>query len=135
MGSVIDYIECPNCKGEDAAVSDYYYKTGEEYIFCTECGYQHNFYYERNEDGSYKLEDPTKPADLLNLIPIDEEIKNPYGTYKIKYKEASGHSLGTLEKEEDFGVLSQQINEGDIENLEYCEVKRFINGKFVTERL
>ena len=34
MGSVIDYIECPNCKGEDAAVSDYYYKTGEEYIFC-----------------------------------------------------------------------------------------------------
>ena len=117
------------------AISDYYYKTGEEYIFCTECGYQHNFYYERNEDGSYKLEDPTKPADLLNLIPIDEEIKNPYGTYKIKIKEAPGHSLGTLEKEEDFGVLAQQVNEGEIENLEYCEVKRFINGKFKTERL
>ena len=135
MGSVIDYMDCPNCNTEDSAVNDYYYKTGEEYIFCTECGYQRNFYYDKNEDGSYKLEDPTKPADMLNLIPIEEEIKNPYGIYKIKYKEASGHSLGTLEKEEDFGVLAQQINEGDIENLEYCEVKRFVNGKFITERL
>jgi len=133
MGSVIEHIECPNCKGE--AVSDFYYKTGEEYIFCTQCGYQHNFYYERNEDGSYKLKDTNKPQYFNNLIPVEEEIKNPYGTYKIKIKEASGHSLGTLEKEEDFGVLYQQVNEGEIENLEYCEVCRFVNGKFETERL
>ena len=37
MGSVIDYIECPNCKQE--AYSDFYYKTGEEYINCRSCGY------------------------------------------------------------------------------------------------
>ena len=37
MGSVIDYIECSNCKKE--AVFDYYYKTGEGYIHCPSCGY------------------------------------------------------------------------------------------------
>ena len=37
MGSVIDHIECPNCKQE--AYSDFYYKTGEEYVNCNNCGY------------------------------------------------------------------------------------------------
>ena len=37
MGSVLDFIECPNCKHE--ASDDFYYKTGEEYIFCQNCGY------------------------------------------------------------------------------------------------
>ena len=39
MGSVIDYIECPNCKQE--AFSDFYYKTGEDYINCGSCGYHY----------------------------------------------------------------------------------------------
>jgi uncharacterized Zn finger protein len=37
MGSVIDYIECPNCKSE--MTCEFYYKTCEEYKSCTECGY------------------------------------------------------------------------------------------------
>jgi len=40
MGSVIDYIECPNCEQE--AYSDFYYKTGEEYVNCMNCGYHHS---------------------------------------------------------------------------------------------
>jgi uncharacterized Zn finger protein len=36
MGSVLDYIECPNCKLE--AMDDFYYKTGEEYVNCGNCG-------------------------------------------------------------------------------------------------
>jgi len=37
MGSVIDYIECPHCGTE--AHSDFYYKTGEEFINCNNCGF------------------------------------------------------------------------------------------------
>ena len=37
MGSVLDFIECPNCKHE--ASDDFYYKTGEEYVNCGNCGY------------------------------------------------------------------------------------------------
>ena len=40
MGSVLDYIECPNCGQE--AFSDFYYKTGEEYVNCGNCGYHYS---------------------------------------------------------------------------------------------
>ena len=35
MGSVIDFIECPNCSQE--AYSDFYYKSGEQYVSCSSC--------------------------------------------------------------------------------------------------
>ena len=38
MGSVIDYIECPRC-GQPNCFNDYYYKTGEEFTNCPDCGY------------------------------------------------------------------------------------------------
>jgi transcription elongation factor Elf1 len=41
MGSVIDNIECPNCNHE--AFSDFYYKTGEQYINCNNCGLARNY--------------------------------------------------------------------------------------------
>ena len=37
MGSVMSDTECPFCKFE-FAFCDYYYKTGEEYIYCDRCG-------------------------------------------------------------------------------------------------
>ena len=47
MGSVLDTIECPVCSSE--ASSDYYYKTGEEYIFCSHCGYKREMRFERDD--------------------------------------------------------------------------------------
>jgi hypothetical protein len=38
MGSVISEVECPKC-GYSDAYCEFYYKIGEEYIFCKECGY------------------------------------------------------------------------------------------------
>ena len=58
MGSVIDYIECPNCKQE--AFSDFYYKTGEDYINCGNCGYHYAQTLKRDEDGKFVTEDGTK---------------------------------------------------------------------------
>jgi hypothetical protein len=42
MGSVIDAIECPNCKYENASIETYY-KTGNEEIFCERCGYSSEY--------------------------------------------------------------------------------------------
>jgi hypothetical protein len=45
MGSTIDNITCPKCKYKEAT-TELYYKTGEEIIFCSRCGYhlEHNVY-------------------------------------------------------------------------------------------
>ncbi len=74
MASVLDYIECPNCGQE--AFSDFYYKTGEEYVNCGNCGYHY----------SATIKDRTKS---LNELDEDDfeiiELKDPYGAYRIKY--------------------------------------------------
>lgn len=41
MGSVLDLIECPECKCEEAT-HDFYYKSGEEYVNCPQCGYHYS---------------------------------------------------------------------------------------------
>ncbi len=76
MGSVLDYIACPNCKTE--AFVDYYYKTGEEYINCANCGYHK----------SVTIINRDKRLD--ELVDSDwevKELKNPYGAYRFKYYE------------------------------------------------
>ena len=37
MGSVQNISKCPRC-GKETYFSDYYYRTGESYEFCTCCG-------------------------------------------------------------------------------------------------
>ena len=39
MGSVMSYVECPQCRRP--AFNDFYYRTGEEYTMCFSCGYRH----------------------------------------------------------------------------------------------
>ena len=36
MGSVMDYVACPQCGG--TMFTDYYYKSCEEYWVCKRCG-------------------------------------------------------------------------------------------------
>jgi hypothetical protein len=38
MASVSSNIECPKCKSKDCLL-DIYYKIGEEYLDCPDCGY------------------------------------------------------------------------------------------------
>ena len=40
MGSVIGFMQCPQC-GYEKAGYDYYYKSREDFIICTRCGYYH----------------------------------------------------------------------------------------------
>jgi DNA-directed RNA polymerase subunit RPC12/RpoP len=128
MGSVIDYIECPHCSGE--AFSDFYYKTGEEYINCQNCGYHYSATYKTNDEGEYITKDGTDNYESDNLIVETKELKNPYGAYRIKHYDSVGYECGSLENEEDFVKLTVHIRE--LNNIEYFSINRFVDGKIVT---
>ena len=49
MGSVISFEEtCPFC-GKQKMAYDYYYKSGERYVYCPECGYSQSVSLRRNQ--------------------------------------------------------------------------------------
>ena len=124
MGSVIDYIECPNCEHE--AYSDFYYKTGEEYVNCHNCGYH----------ASVTIKDRTKRLNELDEDDFEiKELKNPYGAYQIKCYNSPGYTCGSLENEEQLNELKQQLEESihvGVE-VEYFQVSRFIDGEIKVE--
>ena len=122
MGSVIDYIECPNCKHE--ASDDFYYKTGEEYINCNNCGYHRSATIINRDKNLNELTDSD-----WNI----EELKNPFGAYRLKVYHSVSTQCGSLENEEQYNELNKNI-EADVE-IEYCSVSRFIDNKIVEELL
>jgi len=123
MGSVIDSQECINCRQE--ATIDYYYKTGEEYIFCMHCGYYKSCTIKNREKKLSELTD-----DDWEL----KEIANPYGCYRIKSKEHIATECGVLESDEMFNELKSTIME-DWDNVDFCTVSRFIDGEIVVTHL
>ena len=122
MGSVLDYIECPNCKHE--ASDDFYYKTGEEYINCNNCGYHRSATIINRDKNLNELTDSD-----WNI----EELKNPFGAYRLKVYHSVSTQCGSLENEEQYNELKKNI-EADVE-IEYCSVSRFIDNKIVEELL
>ena len=122
MGSVLDFIECPNCKHE--ASDDFYYKTGEEYVNCGNCGYH------------FSATIVNRDKKLSELTEEDwkvEELKNPYGAYRLKVYHSIATQCGSLENEEQYNELKKTI-EDDME-VEFCSVSKFINGEIVTEMI
>jgi len=122
MGSVLDFIECPNCKHE--ASDDFYYKTGEEYVNCGNCGY-HRSATIVNRDK--KLSELTEEDWKI------EELKNPYGAYRLKVYHSVATQCGSLENEEQYNEFKLQL-EGDVE-IESCSVSRFVDGEIKVEML
>jgi Zn ribbon nucleic-acid-binding protein len=126
MGSVIDYIECPNCKTE--AYNDFYYKTGEEYVNCNNCGYHY----------SATIKDRTK---LINELTEDDfeiiELKDPYGAYRIKFYNSPGYTCGSLGSEEQLNELKSELEESIHAGvtIEYCTVSRFVDGEIKVETI
>ena len=122
MASVLDYIECPNCKHE--AMDDFYYKTGEEYINCGNCGYHR----------SATIINREKRLDLL----IDKdwkiyELKKPYGAYRIKHHDCVGTQCGSLANKKQFNELKASC-ENDMQ-IEFFSISRFLNGKIKFETI
>jgi Zn ribbon nucleic-acid-binding protein len=122
MGSVLDFIECPNCKHE--ASDDFYYKTGEEYVNCGNCGY-HRSATIVNRD--------KKLSELTEEDWKVEELKTPYGAYRLKVYHSVATQCGSLENEEQYNEFKLQLEE-DVE-IESCSVSRFVDGEIKVEML
>lgn len=124
MGSVIDYIECPNCKSE--AYSDYYYKTGEEYVNCNNCGYH------------YSATIKNRNKKLTELTESDwevKELKNPYGAFRYKMVGEVATVCGSLETAEDADRFRAEMKLEYQEHVEFAQISRLVNGEIVVEEV
>ena len=125
MGSVIDYIECPNCKTE--AFSDFYYKTGEEYINCNNCGYYYSATIKSRDKAYSELTDED-----WNI----QECISPFGAYRLKYKESVSTECGSLRNEAEWNELVKNVKEDDqYSQVEYFQLSQFIEGQIVVEHV
>lgn len=122
MASVLYYIDCPNCKSE--AMDDFYYKTGEEYINCGSCGYHR----------SATIINREKRLDLLmeSDWKIDE-LKKPYGAYRIKQYDCAATQCGSLVNKKQFEELKASCKTDT--NIETLTISRFLNGKIKFETI
>jgi len=133
MGSVIDYIECPNCKQE--AYNDYYYKTGEEITQCTSCGFIHSMFYKRDDEGKLVKKNDKLGYEFENLIMEEHIIENPYGSYRVNFVNVPSRQVGTFESEEQANQFVKDLEEDKEHTVESVELSRFINGKIITKEL
>ena len=125
MGSVIDYIECPNCKTE--AHSDFYYKSGEEYINCNNCGYYYSATIKSRDKAYSELTDED-----WNI----QECISPFGAYRLKYKDEVGTTCGSLRNEAEWNELVKNVKEDDqYSQVEYFQLSQFIEGQIVTQHI
>jgi hypothetical protein len=122
MASVIDYIECTNCKTE--AYSDFYYKTGEGYINCNNCGYH------------YSATIKNRNKKLSELTESDWEItelKNPYGAFRYKMSGEVSTICGTLTSAEDADRFRVEMKLEYQGHIEFAQISRLDNGGIVVE--
>lgn len=130
MSSVYSNIECTRCHSIDCFY-DYNYKTGEEYIACPDCGYQHSFFYKRDENGNFVKKNINGNVEFSNLIPEETLIDNPYGAYCIMY--VNEHiERGTIETENEFLEFNNSILEKADDSIVSIKVTSFIDGEIRT---
>jgi Zn ribbon nucleic-acid-binding protein len=129
MGSVIDHIECPNCKQE--ASNDFYYKSGEEYINCQNCGYHYSVTYKTDGDGEYVTKDGTNNTEFENLIMEEKELRHPYGAYRLKHYDWVGYECGSIEDEGFYELLKKNV--AKLDTIETFSISRFVDGIIKTE--
>jgi Zn ribbon nucleic-acid-binding protein len=120
MGSVIDYIECPNCDKE--AFSDFYYKSGEEYVNCNNCGYRRSAELKRDSDGELVTKDGTERYDFDNVIMEYHELVNPYCAYRLKMIGEIGTTCGACETEEGLNSIKEAVDK--MEGVEFFSYSR-----------
>jgi hypothetical protein len=122
MASVIDYIECPNCKSE--AYLDFNCRTGEQYTNCNNCGYVHS---------ATIINRDKKLSELTEEDWKIEELKNPYGAYRLKVYHSPAVQCGSFTNKEEYDYFVSEVTK-DVE-LQFCSVSRLVDGKIITETL
>jgi hypothetical protein len=135
MGSVQSNITCPNCQSEDC-FEDSYYKTGEHFTHCPECGYYHALFYKRDDNGNLILADKSKASDYNNLIPQEVKIDKPYCAYCILHSNGAGQAGTITDKKEfdDFVAMVKEIAEKN-DGTDNVTISRFVKGQIIKETL
>lgn len=119
MGSVIDYIVCPRCNMDDC-ISDFNYKTGEEFTFCDSCGYSKSVYI-INRD---------KPInDLTDSDWNIDEIKEPYCCYRMSYN-LDKYELQSIETIEEYNEFLNNIFK-NIDKIKDLTISRYDGNKII----
>lgn len=131
MGSVLDYIECPNCKQE--AYSDFYYKTGEEYVNCQNCGYHYSATFKKDNEGKFVTRDGSENYILDNLVLEEKEIKNPYGAYRYKMAGDVATTCGSLATEEDANEFRVEMRLAYKGYVDFAQISRFVDNEIKVE--
>lgn len=123
MGSVIDYIECPNCSEE--AFMELYYKTGEEFTFCPKCGYTKEI----------SLKNRDKALDELTAEDWNvKENKNPVGVYNVKEYGRVSSVCGSFDNVLDMERMKNDVLENS-EGVELFTITRYVDGKHISETI
>jgi len=135
MGSVINYIDCPNCN-QNNCFCDYYYKTGEEFTLCPDCGYHESHKYKRDENGNFIRKDETKGFEFDNLIPEHVLIDKPFGAFLI-VSDSDGSCGGCLKDEKEYQNFLEDVSntENHKQGIKLITISRFINGEIKVEKI
>jgi hypothetical protein len=133
MGSVTDNMNCPRCNYDECLV-DFYYKTGEEYIHCSECGYLSEYYIKRGKDGKPIKKNKSKDCTYDNIKFIRKTIAEPYGAYRV-YTTKGWRNSGTLSTHKEYlnfvsDIISLTEKEHDIKEV---VVSKFVDGHIAKE--
>ena len=136
MGSVISNVNCPRC-GSEECFEDFYYKTGEIFSSCPDCGYHRSSFYKRDDNGKLIKLDESKGFEFDNLVMENILYPEPFGSYRLKIKENLGSSSGTIIKSEDYDVLISEValQQKTEKNVESFVISRYIDGKIVKENI
>ena len=120
MGSVLDYHKCPNCISENC-MTDFYYKSGEQFTSCPDCGYCNYHRLKRDEQGDMMKGEDGK------WIYESNELKNPFAAFCLRGKENKAYECGSFETEEEFKEFEKQVKSNIA--VEFACISQFINGE------
>lgn len=116
MGSVVDWIECPDCGSE--AHDDFYYKTGEEFINCPSCGYSRRFYIRNAEELREEL--GSVPDYVL-------EEEHGCGAYRLRALGNIAYECGAFTTPDSIEAFISHV-EANKDALVHAEYTTFVDG-------
>lgn len=135
MGHVQDFIKCPRCKSNNC-VMNYYYNTGEEYSWCSDCGYRRTLEIDRDENGDIIMKDKSKGFTADNIYWTVTGSEEPFGHGMAEFMDGCGVGK-TLESKNDYNEYVSFIKNAfkNRDDIKEVTVSRFVGGKIIKEIL
>lgn len=133
MSKINTEIECPICKSAECLL-EINNNTNEEWTFCPDCGYHHEYFIKKDKNSKYITKDGTDNFAFGNLIYEEIENKIPYGSYRISNQNGSSQ-IGAIETENDFlsflDNIQKELSAKD-NIIKEVIVRSYCDGEYVT---